>query len=194
MARSQGEIDREAEENRRRLLAAEVLFLALLLRARGDERSFRDAILDGRSVARSAGLSRLAAEAASVGFTLGQASRELADRALDVGRASRAARSLARRAIEQVDFTGTLRTVAATENAQAFNDGRARTVRTVRVAELWRTWDAVLDRRACPRCRAADGTVVGASESFPLGEPGSVHPNCRCTWTLVTAEEVKLAA
>ena len=30
--------------------------------------------------------------------------------------------------------------------------------------------------------------MVGVNENFSIGEPGSVHPWCRCAWTLVTLE------
>ncbi len=73
--------------------------------------------------------------------------------------------------------------IAATENAQAFTNER-----TIAHTELMfglKRWDARLDKATCPFCRHADGTLVELHERFPQGEPGDVHPNCRCSWSLV---------
>lgn len=83
---------------------------------------------------------------------------------------------------------GSVERIAATESAEAFNAGR---LRAVRGYSFMRVWDAQLDRRTCPVCESTDGTIVGASEPFPIGEPGAVHPNCRCTWQIITLEESK---
>jgi SPP1 gp7 family putative phage head morphogenesis protein len=42
-------------------------------------------------------------------------------------------------------------------------------------------WDAALDARTCPACRALDHMVVKADEKFPgnVAAP-PLHPNCRC--------------
>lgn len=101
------------------------------------------------------------------------------------GETTRAAATAANAATQ-----GSLRRIAVTESAEAFNTGRAKLIRVVRRRELWRVWDATLDRRTCSICEGADGTIVGADENFPDGEPGAVHPWCRCSWTLVTAEEI----
>ena len=43
-------------------------------------------------------------------------------------------------------------------------------------------WDATLDKRVCPRCRALDGTLRPIGVDFAGGrDPGHVHANCRCT-------------
>lgn len=81
-------------------------------------------------------------------------------------------------------------TLAKTEAADAFSTGR-RTVDIVTSATLMRVWDATNDKRTCPVCSGADGTIVAYRESFPLGEPGSIHPNCACSWSLVTLEETR---
>lgn len=83
-------------------------------------------------------------------------------------------------------------TTAATETADAYNTGRAKYLRqrSVHRVELYRIWDATLDKRTCPTCSAADGTIVGLREPFPLGRPGGVHPRCRCTESLLRGDEV----
>jgi hypothetical protein len=70
------------------------------------------------------------------------------------------------------------------EREQAFENW----ARVNRVDDLWKVWDASLDKRTCQTCSAADGAVVGARESFPYGSPGGVHPNCRCTFQVVPVE------
>ena len=141
----------------------------------------------------------MSAEAAGLGFELAggtNASGTLAAR--EARRAAAAARSYARRffrAAEQSDVTkaldatkGSLRRTAVTESSDAFNSGRKQAVKQVG-RSLARVWDALLD--ACPVCAAEDGKIVGVNENFPIGEPGSVHPFCRCNWTLVTLEETR---
>lgn len=82
-----------------------------------------------------------------------------------------------------------LATLGLTEGAAAFNERRHELAR--RFPHLMRMWDAVNDKRTCERCRSADGTIVGVNERFPLGEPGSVHPRCLCTWHLLTVDEIR---
>ena len=81
-----------------------------------------------------------------------------------------------------------IRVIGTSEAAGAFNEWRQENV--VLIPHAMRMWDARNDKRTCGVCRDADGTTVGANESFPLGEPGAVHPNCLCTWHLLTVEEV----
>lgn len=83
-------------------------------------------------------------------------------------------------------------TIAATESSSAYNEGRASYLRRLpqQRVELFKAWDATLDKRTCPVCRAADGTIIGLRESFPLGNPGGVHPRCRCTETVLRGDEV----
>ncbi len=45
---------------------------------------------------------------------------------------------------------------------------------------LFKEWNADLDRRTCPICEGAHGTIRPVGVSFPEGEPGAVHPRCRC--------------
>ena len=91
-----------------------------------------------------------------------------------------------------------LRMGAATESADAWAAARedvlidfaARNPRMVPL--LFRVWDATMDRRTCPTCERAHGTVVRVDEPFPEGRPGGVHPNCRCTEQILTYDEVDL--
>lgn len=80
--------------------------------------------------------------------------------------------------------------IAATENAQAFNEARRDEVRRATsgdVALLMRTWDATLDSRSCSQCEDLDGTSIPFDGSYPGGfDPGDVHPNCRCVETIST--------
>lgn len=126
-----------------------------------------------------------------------------------IGRAARAANALT------IQGTRTsVSMIAASESSEAFNSGRARAATNIPapsseqprrrlrgpasrqplvVMELLRIWDARLDKRTCPVCSEADGTIVGIREPFPLGEPGSPHPRCRCTWQLLSSSEVRRA-
>lgn len=85
---------------------------------------------------------------------------------------------------------GSAKRIGITESSEAFNSGRAKALQSPALrSSLLRVWDAALDKRTCPLCSAADGTIVGIKESFPLGEPGGVHAHCRCTSQILTFEE-----
>jgi hypothetical protein len=84
---------------------------------------------------------------------------------------------------------GSLDRIVATETSESFNTGRAKYLDARPALGLLRVWDATLDKRGCPICAGADGTIVGANEPFPWGEPGSVHIQCRCVWTLLRSTE-----
>ena len=75
-----------------------------------------------------------------------------------------------------------LERIAVTETASAFNDERRRAyadlAKSSLAPELFKVWNAVLDRRTCSFCFGKDGQVRGLHESF--GETPPVHPNCRC--------------
>ncbi len=75
--------------------------------------------------------------------------------------------------------------IAITESSEAFSNGRTVAARTLESSAqlVMREWDAELD--ACPVCFSMDGTRVGILDNFSIGEPGAVHPFCRCGWTLV---------
>jgi len=161
--------------------------------ARKMEADLTWAIRDARRRSALAGISRLRAEAAGLGFNIAEKFNNIDVR--EIRRAREAAQSYARRfwrAAEQSDVQkaldatkGSLRRTAVTESSDAFNTGRKQAVQLVG-RQLMRVWDALLD--ACPICAAEDGKIVGVSENFSIGEPGSVHPFCRCSWTLATLE------
>lgn len=77
---------------------------------------------------------------------------------------------------------------AISENAGMWSEARAELVHD----DLWKVWDATLDRRTCSVCADSDGLIVHSSEPFPRGEPGDVHPNCRCLVTYVTTAEMRI--
>jgi SPP1 gp7 family putative phage head morphogenesis protein len=80
-----------------------------------------------------------------------------------------------------------IKRIAVTESAQAFNAERGAAAKEAEdLAQLRKRWDARLDSKVCPVCADADGTIVPINEQFPLGEPGGVHPRCRCSWSIVT--------
>jgi hypothetical protein len=80
-----------------------------------------------------------------------------------------------------------LERIAATETASAFNDERRRAygdlAKSSLGSELFKVWNAVLDRRTCALCFGKDGQVRALHESF--GDTPPVHPNCRCVVDLV---------
>ena len=82
-----------------------------------------------------------------------------------------------------------LERIGVTESSDSYNRTRRETAKEARVA-LFRRWDATLDMRTCPVCERADGMTVGIDEPFEIGEPGGVHPRCRCSWELLRADEL----
>ena len=108
------------------------------------------------------------------------------DEALGTGRGASAERQAARQAALAVDAR--VRTTAATESASAFGQARE-SLQFVQTAELYKLWDAALDRRTCPICESAHGEMVHHSARFSYGVPGDVHPNCRCIEELITVQE-----
>lgn len=99
---------------------------------------------------------------------------------------ARAAAAVAEGQRAAVAIDPALRRIAATETHSAFGAAREGVARQLfTVTTLYRVWDAVLDKRTCPVCAAADGLAIPRHERFPQGTPGSVHPYCRCIeWTL----------
>lgn len=213
--RSQAELENQAEENNRRVKqAAEAAALLLFLRrsdalataarsslvAQAAEiRSRVDfGIREARMLARKSATDALRVEVEAAGLALPELLPATARLFYDAARArlyaSRYARSWL--TVAQASSAATasaataerLRTTGKTEAASAFNEWRHDNVRLI--PHVMRMWDARNDSRTCRACAAEDGTMVGANESFPLGEPGSVHPNCLCTWHLLTVEEV----
>jgi hypothetical protein len=157
-----------------------------------------------RSQARLAGLARLSSEASAVGIALEPQAQQSADSVRDYIRARAASEGYARQWLKkatgksQVESTraakagskSALERLAATESSEAFNTGRSGAARALRSSlVLLRVWDAQLDKRTCGICSRADGTIVGLRESFPYGEPGTLHPYDRCSWTLLQSRE-----
>jgi hypothetical protein len=80
--------------------------------------------------------------------------------------------------------------VAATETASAWSEEMRRQGDHIAKRQekrdpaatiiIVKEWSAELDRRTCPVCEGADGTIRPLGMSFPAGEPGAVHPRCRC--------------
>lgn len=96
---------------------------------------------------------------------------------------------------------GRLRRVAATEVPRAYNDEHRRAAADVGAALaddvgldvlLVRRWDAILDMRTCPTCRAHDGEVTMLGRPFKSGdEPAFVHPWCRCMSTVIAIPRMR---
>ncbi len=147
---------------------------------------------------RAAGLERLDREAARLGLTI---SSPLSETIRDLQRGRKYAANLASNWLSKAQaVTGTVRsralaanagtlahleTIGISESSEAFNSGRAKALTMVDVGSLLRVWDAQLDKRTCPVCAHADGSIVGAAQPFPMGEPGAVHARCRCTWHII---------
>lgn len=164
--------------------------------------AMRDAIVLTRNGAARRGIERLINEADSLGADV-TLQRGASGFFQDWLRADGISRSYSARWLRSAEETssatkanaatqGSLGRIAVTESSQAFNESRLALLDDIRrapdvatVTELMRVWDATLDRATCPVCEDADGTIVGLNESFPDGEPSGVHPNCRCTFTLI---------
>lgn len=167
-----------------------------------------DELFMGRRRARQLAVERMRRELRAIGAddvaeNLGRSGN--ASEALDAMRARRAAEAAAgrwarvasageaanasvyRQASAKTDWV--LRSAAGTENSTAFSAERRSALFDVSSrVELWKVWDATLDKRTCLVCSGAHGTVVRVGESFPMGRPGDVHNLCRCIETVVPVE------
>ena len=88
-----------------------------------------------------------------------------------------------------------IKQASTSEVAEAWSDQRrldAKQLAAIPGVQLWKVWDAALDRRTCPICVRADGTAVPAHQDFPQGVPGAVHANCRCQETLLPIDMIDL--
>lgn len=86
-----------------------------------------------------------------------------------------------------------LQTIAATQSSKSFNEGKNAAADQIDPdfdKTLIKIWDSTLDSNTCPVCAGADGDMVYIHERFTNGEPGAVHPNCRCTYHIQTEAEV----
>jgi SPP1 gp7 family putative phage head morphogenesis protein len=207
------ETEQRAAANRKRLLEATAATLLLLRRRRGaivsagirrgasPERiatslkdSLRIGLLSARDAARAGGLMRLERELAAAGRATGLTRPSPAQIVRDVHRAVAHSTSYARQWLNAATASSLVEASAKTDHAlvrtatteavDAFNAGRADALDALGAPELGRRWDAKLDARVCDFCFGLDGTIVAAGQAFPDGDP-PVHPNCRCTWSLV---------
>lgn len=192
--------------------------LLLLLRRRARKpdvaRAVADAILIGRQASRVVSLERLQAELRALNSPMADRidGVSLPSLVADEARAAKAAGSyaeaLAKRA-EQLRAEGAeakqaanvarlkeayrLERIATTEAAQAFSAERRRVAQLFDPETTFRVWNSELDKdRTCEICWNAHGTVVPIGEAFPDGEPGGVHPHCRCYEELTTGEWLDL--
>lgn len=127
---------------------------------------------------------------------------------IDAWRGRRAARGYAEHWLDDAEVFGPGHAVrsqawraemgAITESSQAFTLARDQAllefVQTQPYAalQLFKVWDATLDRRTCSICSGMHGVVVPVNDEFPAGRPGGVHPRCRCTFQILTIDEVDL--
>ncbi len=163
------------------------------------------ALVNLRKTARSYGLRRLLAELNSLGLQPSIAVDGLKTLAEDAARARYSASSYAQYWLAKATRLGSpdaasaatdarLSMIAETEAFEAFTSERNHAAEILagillllggpdEEIKLFKRWDAKLE--ACPVCAAADGTLVPVGQNFVQGEPGTVHPRCRCSWSLV---------
>lgn len=130
-----------------------------------------------------------AKRAAKIGESLAASWRASAKKTLD--KTPKASRTAAAKAVAKAERFR-IEMVAATESSRVFNETREAAYETT-ARELdpgdrerpWRLWDASLDKRTCPICDRAHGSMVKVGERFRAGSPGAVHPSCRCLDLLV---------
>lgn len=81
--------------------------------------------------------------------------------------------------------------IAVTESSKAYNEGRNAAVESYNGSvSLFKIWDSYLDKDICSHCHSSDGETMPISEKFSYGEPGFVHPNCRCTYSIWSEAEI----
>lgn len=76
--------------------------------------------------------------------------------------------------------------IVRTESIEAYNQDHEKAIRDAAAddGEILKRWDASVDRRVCPTCRALDGQVVAVDAAFSNGlQRPPAHPNCRCAIT-----------
>lgn len=93
------------------------------------------------------------------------------------------------------------RTIARTETIRAGREGRQATWNQAKAEGLIpddavQRWVVTDDDRLCPACEPLDGEEVPLGGSFPKGGASGppLHPNCRCTSTLVIPRRQRAAA
>ena len=87
-----------------------------------------------------------------------------------------------------------LQLIAGTESNKAYTEGRNAAAKSARAPglNLVKVWDSTMDRNSCHTCYSNNGKICGLAEKFSFGEPGFIHPLCRCTYTIVSEEEASL--
>jgi SPP1 gp7 family putative phage head morphogenesis protein len=160
--------------------------------------------LDRRVLERSIVLSRAEARAAGAAVAarqlrLERPAKDATVTKLDEARAAAATTAYTERIqveareAETVRAAGTaarpaINRVIVTETATAFNQGIVEEGKAIAAEfdiELRKMWSAEGDARTCEFCAAMNGLTVDLDEDFPDGNPGEIHPNCRCTVALI---------
>lgn len=201
------------------MLEAEAIALLLLYRRRdaaleGPARAvlkaarLQDSIMTGilslRASSRAFAEQAIALQAQQVGLSVGP----LASDSITIAEAERIANAarrtaegwlerateddpkiIKRRSTPNKFLRGKINLIATTESSTAYNEAKHEAA-AIYTPEMFRVWDATMDRRTCPVCAQAHGDIVEVGRSFPIGEPGSVHGNCRCTWYLASLSEL----
>lgn len=83
---------------------------------------------------------------------------------------------------KRIRLTGSYETLSS-----ASDERRAIQAAFADPSQYVREWSAVLDRRTCATCAGLDGKWVLADQTFPAGEPGSIHGRCRCMSIVVAS-------
>ncbi len=76
---------------------------------------------------------------------------------------------------------------SATETFKIFNKSTNEAVKKSKL-DYVQEWDATLDKRTCPKCRALHLKQIGSQDKWPSGLP-PLHPNCRCTITYIFKQQ-----
>lgn len=193
----------ERRKTRKRQLAAEAVFLLLLLQAlkkkRGTKAALLQALLRGQLPLRQLARERIVAELRLKQIPgqlppisqIEQLSRAEVLRitrivsrfaAYEQARTSNAnTKELKKQAETAVDSR--LRLIAANEAVRAFEQERRATVAAAAKEQkrgVTKKWDATLDSETCDECSKLDGTEIPMNDEFPQGDP-PLHPNCRCS-------------
>jgi F like protein len=110
--------------------------------------------------------------------------------AADTNSVSKAAEIANRESLHRLEL------IAVTESSSAYSIGKSESARAYEGDQLlYKVWDSTMDSNVCSTCAGLDGETVLVTEYFSYGEPGTVHANCRCTYSILTeAETIRLAA
>jgi len=175
MAIADQELQKQERKNRRRIKAA--VALHTLWPRRVHSVPVAQAFALGRADARKSG-----ARVARRQLRKEMPNRNFGPWPTDHVRSMQAASSYARAADDAQ--AASLERSVVTETAIAFNDGIVEEGKLIAAEydiSLEKVWSAEMGAGTCQVCAGLDGTVVDLDEEFPDGNPGEVHPNCRCT-------------